>query len=617
MNGKEYVILVKDKRIGQAFNRNNMTDSGVFLQFTSMVNRWFSAIHTSMNPEFVLTNFARDFQTALGHLQGLKETVGEFQDTEKLTRKIIKDIKSSGVGLKRYIIDQRADTEWSKLAEEFTKAGGRIDFFAFKDVRDFEKTVNNYIKDGTAAGARRWKNKVVEFISNYNAVVENTMRLSTYKNAKDAFIANGMDEQSAQNRAADIARNLTVNFSQKGEWGSGLNSLYLFFNASVQGTVRLFQALFQKPTGKKGLGRVQKIAGGIVAYSFGQSMLNAMLSGDDEDGINRWRQVDIASRRRQLHIYIPGFDNFIKIPLPYGYNVFHVVGDSLASLILGHTTPGRASMNLVSSAAESFMPFSAGSSDNLIRAAVQTVSPTIVDPALDLAFNENYFGQPIYKDPQWGSSDPPSERYWGSTGEAWKAVSRSLNWLSFGTKAEAGFISIPPDIFEFVWETTFGGMGRFIERGLNTAVLTFGPGRITHRETGDIKWGKIPFARRFLSDPTASKKRFVYDKFSDYERSIDLAAGIHDGILNAYGRGNHYDSFRDSDMYNVYRLNGFRKSINNSIKKLQEQRNKISYNRMMRSDVKERKIEALEDRMRDLRIRLINKVDEVMGEEES
>lgn len=617
MNGEEYVIIVKDKRFGQAFNRNNMTDSGVFLQFTSMVNRWFSAVHTSMNPEFVATNFVRDFQTAIQNLQGLKETVSEFQDTEKLTRKIIKDVKSSGKGLKRYIIDQKTDTEWSQLAEEFTKSGGRIDFFAFKDVRDFEKKISDYIKDGSIAGAKRYKDKVIDFITNYNAVVENTMRLSTYKHAKDAFISNGMDEQSAKNKAADIARNLTVNFSQKGEWGSGLNSLYLFFNASVQGTVRLFQALTERGKNKKGFNRVQKISAGIVAYSFTQSMLNSLLSGDDEDGINRWRQVDLRSRSRQLHIFVPGWDNFIKIPLPYGYNVFHVIGDSIAAMMLGHASPGKASMNLVSSMGESFLPFSAGSSDKLTRAAVQTVSPTIVDPFLDLAFNENYFGQPIYKDPQWGSSDPPSERYWSSTGAISKATSRTINLLTGGDRSQRGVISIEPDIFEYIAETVYGGAGRFVERTLDTAALIIGPGSITHTETGDIKWGKMPFARRFLADPTANKNRFTYDKFSDYERSIDVAAGVNDTILKVYGRGDKYDSFVDSDLYKVYRLNGLRKSVNNSIKKLQEQRNRISYNRNLRSDVKDRRIEELQVKMQDLRIRLINRVDEVLGEEES
>jgi len=503
------------------------------------------------------------------------------------------------------------DTEWSRLAEEFSAQGGRIDFFAFKDVRDFEKTLEDHIKDTTAAGARRWKNKMLDFVAEYNAVVENTMRLATYKNAKEAFIQNGMDEASAMRRAADISRNLTVNFSQKGEKGAALNSLYLFFNASVQGTTRLMQALFRKPTGKKGMTRVQKVAGSIMLYSFTQSILNSMLAGDDEDGINRWRQVDMRSRGRQLHIYMPGFDTFFKIPLPYGYNFFHAIGDTLASLMMGHANPGRATMHLMSTAAESFMPFSFGSSDNLFRAAVQTIVPTFADPALELALNENYFGQPIYKDPQWGSSDPPSERYWSSTGPIPKGISRTLNWLSGGSRVEAGFASIPPDIFEYFWETIGGGAARFVERSTDLVwMITPGGGRLTHRETGEVKWTKVPFARRFFFDETASKNRFTYDKYSQYEKDIRTAVGMDKGILEIYGRGSEYDNFKESDDYKLFKMADYRRRIAGAITKLQKQRNKISNNRVLRNDVKEERINSLNDKMTELRTKLINKVDE-------
>jgi len=615
VNGEEFVILVKDKRIGQAFNRTNMTDSGVFLQLTSNVNRWFSAVHTSVNPEFVLTNFVRDFSTAMANLQGLKETVGEFKDTEALSRKVFKDIKSAGVGLKHFIRDKKTDTEWARLAEEFSLQGGRIDFFAFKDVGDFEKSLTDYIKDTTPAGARRWKNKMLDFVGEYNAVVENTMRLATYKNAKEAFIQNGMDEASAMRRAADISRNLTVNFSQKGEKGAALNSLYLFFNASVQGTVRLMQALFRRPTGKKGMTRVQKVAGGIMLYSFTQSILNSMLAGDDEDGINRWSQIDMRTRGRQLHIYMPGFDTFFKIPLPYGYNFFHAIGDTVASLMMGHSNPGRATMHLMSTAAESFMPFSFGTSDNLFKAGLQTAVPTFADPLLELALNENYFGQPIYKDPQWGSSDPPSERYWSSTGPIPKFISRSLNWLGGGSRAVEGSLlgiptSYPPDIFEYFWETIGGGAARFVERSTDL-VWTIGPGRLTHRETGEVKWTKVPFARRFFFDETASKKRFTYDKYSQYEKDIRTAVGMNTGILEIYGAGSKdYDNFKEGDDYKLFKMADYRKKIVGSITKLQKQRNKILSNKVLRDDVKEDRVNSLEDRMTELRIKLINKVDE-------
>ena len=619
-NGSEFVILVKDKRIGQAFNRTNMTDSGVFLQTSSMINRYFSAVHTSFNPEFIITNFVRDFQTALVNVQGLKETVGEFKDTEKLSRNILRDIKASGIGLKRFIRDKKTDTEFSKLAEEFSLAGGRIDFYAFKDARDFEKKFSSYIKDTGPLGSRKWFKQTKDFISEYNAVVENTMRLSAYKNAKEAFIQNGMTEGDAIRRAAEISRNLTVNFSQKGELSSGLNALYLFFNASVQGSVRLLQATFHRPwnktsLGKKGFTRVQKIEASIMTLGFAMGILNALLAGEDEDGINRYEKIDLKSRSRQMHIYMPGFDSFFKIPLPWGYNVFYVAGDTIAALMMGHTSPGRASMHMMSSTAEAFMPFSFGGSDNVFKAALKTASPTFTDPFVDLALNENYFGQPIYKDPVWGSSDPPSERYWSSTGGVFKGVSRSINALTGGSKVEPGFVSIPPDVLEHIWETVGGGAARFVERSTDL-VWMIGPGRLTHRETGEVKWNKVPLARRFMYDETATANRFVYDKYSEYEKLITTAVGMEEGIREIYGKGGgrgilrkDYNNFKESDDYKLFKLNDYRRNIVGQITKLQKERNSILVNRMMRSDIKQDRIDRLNDRMRKLRVKLINKVD--------
>ena len=141
-------------------------------------------------------------------------------------------------------------------------------------------------------------------------------------------------------------------------------------------------------------------------------------------------------------------------------------------------------------------------------------------------------------------------------------------------------------------------------------MMTIGPARLTHRETGEVKWTMVPFARRFFFDETASKRRFTYDKYSQYEKDIRTAVGMDKGILEIYGRGKDYDNFKESDDYKLFRLDSYRKSIVGQITKLQKQRNKILNNRVLRNDVKEERANRLEDRMTELRIKLINKVDE-------
>jgi hypothetical protein len=612
-NGQEWVILVTDKRIGQAYNRTNMTDSGTFLQLTSQLNRYYSAIHTSMYPEFIVGNFVRDLGTALGHLEGLKETMEDLQDQKRVTRNILKNIKGAGVGLKQNIRDGRRDTYWSNRAHQFGEAGGRINFFGFKNVRDFEKKWNSFVSDTSVGAFKRHFKMVTEFVSDYNAVVENVIRLSTFDEVVKILIANGRTEVDAHMIAGDVVRNLTVNFSQKGEMSSGLNALYLFFNASVQGSARMFQALFARP-GKYGkrFTRVQKLAGSIMLMGFAQSILNSVLGGDDEDGRNRYAQIDLTNRSRQGYFYIPGFDTFMKVPWAYGYNFFWAVGDTAGALMMGQANPGQATMHLASTAAESFMPFSFGAGDNLFKNTLSAVSPTFIDPLVDLAINESYFGQPIYKENLWGSSDPPSERYWGSTGPIFKGISRGMNALTGGSRAEEGFFSISPDILEFVWETASGGIGRFAENTTDL-VLTIGPGTITHKDTGMIKWNKVPFIRRFVHDEGATNTRNIYDEYIYYERAVNAAVGLEAGIKEIYGPGEQYDNFKESPDYKLYQQRNKRRRSVSRITDLQEKRNKARMHSLWSATKIQEEIDRLEAEMRKERIKFINEMVPLFG----
>ena len=56
-----------------------------------------------------------------------------------------------------------------------------------------------------------------------------------------AYIAANRTESAE--KAAQLTKNITVNFNKHGEWGQSLNGVYLVFNASVQGTARMFRTV--------------------------------------------------------------------------------------------------------------------------------------------------------------------------------------------------------------------------------------------------------------------------------------------------------------------------------------------------------------------------------------
>ena len=56
------------------------------------------------------------------------------------------------------------------------------------------------------------------------------MRLAAYRAAREKGVP--------VDRAASIAKNVTVNFNRRGTFGPAMNAAYLFYNASMQGSVR-------------------------------------------------------------------------------------------------------------------------------------------------------------------------------------------------------------------------------------------------------------------------------------------------------------------------------------------------------------------------------------------
>ena len=109
---------------------------------------------------------------------------------------------------------------------------------------------------------------ILQTLENYNTVVENGVRVATFK----ALIDRGFSKE----RAAQAARNVTVNFAKGGEYKTFMNSWYLFYNASIQGSFALANAALRSP-------RVRKLWIASMMFGLIQDQLLA-LGGEDEDG---------------------------------------------------------------------------------------------------------------------------------------------------------------------------------------------------------------------------------------------------------------------------------------------------------------------------------------------
>lgn len=401
--------------------------------------------------------------------------------------------------------DGEADGKWYR---EFTNEGGRV---YFNNVEDLAGLKGRIEKEFARAAARqsgpkmnmltaqRGFNAVRDFVEAANSGVENAVRLAAYKNAREAG--------ATKAQAASIAKNLTVNFNRRGQMGPAINAAYLFFNASMQGTARILSAM-KSP-------RVRKILAGVVVGGFLTELLNAFMSGTDDDGESYYDKISDFDKSRNIILMIPGTaGEHIKIPMPYGYNVFANAGRTLAEVYRrGGDRWQESASNFVSSVADAFNPI--GGTDSILKA----IAPTIIDPIVDLEQNSDYSGRPIM--PEQNPFEPPApdaQRYFGSVGPHWRAITDWLTKATGGSDVEPGAIDVSPETLEHLSGVVFGAAGSFLDRNV---------GLVGKLATGEeVEANDFPLVRKVYGEkPGWYDKSAFFDRVSQVEQATEYAKG--------------------------------------------------------------------------------------------
>jgi len=457
------LITIEDAALAESM-KNLGVEKGI--KILDKINSYFRAINTTLNPEFVITNFERDIQTALINVGG--------EHGVKMAAKVIKDIPAAMKGIYRNTRGKDLN-KWGKIYEEMKTAGGKMGWFDqgnIKDkIKDVENLANRHNKKGVSASILNGISAIGEYIENINEVVESAVRLSAYKNAIDVGLS--------KERAASIAKNLTVNFNTKGRLGSVLNSLYLFANAGIQGSTRILKAL-KKP-------RTRKIVGGVVAGAYFLNQFNETINEES------YKKIPEHIKNNNL-IFMTPSGKYIQIKSPYGYNVFKVLGDSIHDLVNQNKTPAEVGKNLLSAIDNSFNPLSSGS-------LPQFLSPTFADPFVQLSENKNFFGGAIMPEqPVFSPHKKDSALYFKSVRETSKKFTNFLNKITGGNEKEAGFIDVSPETIDHFVDFLTGGVGKFVANTIETG------GAVIDGEMPDVQ--NIPFLRKFIGEPSKNFEKY-------------------------------------------------------------------------------------------------------------
>ena len=471
VNGKEYHITIKDNTtieentLAKAMVNLGSERSNKVLQGLSMLNRYFALINTSMVPEFVLTNMSRDLQTAMIN-SGAEYDIKTAANILKNVPVSIKWVWEGESGKK---------TEGAKWYNEYKQSGGKIGFFGLESVDDVSARLKNELalmEGGTKSNIINGTRSAVKFIMKANNAVENAARLSTYIEMRKK----GM----SKSKAASVARNITVDFNKSGELGQYFKALFVFSNASIQGTTRVLKSL-KNP-------RTQKIVAGIVVGSIALAELGRAVGGKDDDDEYFYDKIPGFIKQNNIIFMSTTGKIYFKIPVPYGFNIFHAFGQTFDYVIHNNKKGDflKAAADVSGAVGNSFNPL--GSVSNIW----QMFTPTAIRPIADISLNKNFMGSPVYKVDKYGVPKSKSETHFKGTSIPAQKISTGLNVATGGGEYEKGLVDIPPDIIDYVFDYYTGGLGRTLKNAISL------PLKIGTKK--DITINEIPFVRRFVGE---------------------------------------------------------------------------------------------------------------------
>ncbi|EOZ6708419.1 LPD38 domain-containing protein [Escherichia coli] len=520
-NGKTYYIKLHDPRLMRAMKNMGPETSNAVIRTLGKVNRFLATVNTSYNPEFLVSNFIRDVQTAVMNLKAEQgRSDGKLKGLDNLSALAV--VKDSRSAMSAVYASLRGKTltgkgaQWQKVWKEFVEDGGKTGWFNMGDLEGQQKEMDRLVSlakggwKGQSIGA--W-NSFLNLVEDANGAVENALRLSAYKHARDT----GLSRQ----QAASLAKNMTVNFNRRGEQGALMNSLYMFANASIQGRANLVRTLghlngegpLLERLRWKNLNVPQKIALAAVGAGYLLGSLNRSVAGEDDDGVNWYDKVPSHVKERNLVIMKSVFGGkageYWSIPLPYGYNVFFLLGHTAEGVAAGDLTASRAAGNVVGGVLGAFSPIGSETSETLSGALLKNAAPTILRPFANLAMNENFMGAQIYQENMpFGTPKPDSQLGRRSTPEAYKAFASWLNAFSGGSQYRPGAVDITPESLKYWVDYISGGTGRFISKTTDAAVKSL--------NGIDIPEQQVPFLGKISGEvmPYADQQK-MYDRMTE------------------------------------------------------------------------------------------------------
>ncbi len=515
--------------LARALKNMGSANAHAAVRMLGTVTNTMSRLATAWNPEFMIPNLVRDVSEAFINLGEQRQR----QFAKNFAKRVFPAIRGSTLALAGKTPPAGSPmAEYVDAFHRFDREGGRIHFFGLDDPDQIERNVDAKLRRLSGGAINNLKDlgeKAGKALEVAGGGLENATRLAAFMAAEEA----GMSAPDA----AMLARNLTVNFNKKGELGTIISSLYAFGNAGIQGIARMLRALHPRNT------KVWAAVGALAAANLAATAWDLGAGGKDEAGAFNYMKVPHWERDKNIVVMLTN-GYYAKIPLPYGFAPFGVVGSKAATVMSGAEKPTKAAAAVLSSTINAFNPLG----DEEVM-AMETV-PSVLRPIFHVQFNKDWTGRAIYPDSDRSKGLPDSTQAFRSTSGASKWVAEKLNDLTGGSKYESGAVDVHPGTFDYLVGAVVGGVGHFLKAGWNTIVS----GVMDHEWRPET----TPILRRFVGRVGPEADQYAYYQARDEARGEanavtaarkDRRAGDQDAIrfTNEHRGGNKKAIFDEAD----------------------------------------------------------------------
>lgn len=556
--GKPYSVKLVDPQLRDAVMRYGIEGWDGVAKVLGWANRWLSAVSTRFNPAFVGVNLIRDaIQGSIAIASELGGTA--LADAGKLYLPAMGAMwkAAKGAGDSSVPDARKSMVDW---AREFAEAGGKTGYASLSDPETIQQRIEAEMasigdllrqrKPIMAVAQVLERSTIIHGIERANDAVENALRLAVYVHLRKSG--------RTQPKAAQYAKNVTINFNRRGQLTGALNALYLFFNASMQGGHRTLQ-LLKDP-------RVLTTLASMGAAQSAIALSAGMMKFEDDDE-TLWEQIPDYVREKAFVIPTgfskTGDPQYIAIPMPFGFNLFTSVG-GYPALLSSETWKKRQEHGPAGTLVNSFA-----------RSAIDAFSvvplgedawwlPTLARMQRNFSANKDDLGNSIRSMNAQRGDGPRASAGKADTPELFRDIATALNRLGGGDEVTkpVQWLDYAPEDIEWMMSQVTGGLGSTVQQTMRAASragagLELAPGdwpissRIVGSQRRERVQQRMYYEARDRMEEGLERLRLAYAKegLDGFESAKHDLGTAYDGVVIArYKTTNRERGYRRGDI---------------------------------------------------------------------